>query len=110
MVYANDNILATILSTDENKTAQLQKVADFTWKCTSDTGIEITCEVMEQGIIRYNIEGTRSGFRFCYSSKEKKIIRQPRGLKRLLIFRPESWHTYADNVLDLIKDRKLVKE
>ena len=106
MVYANDNILATILHNNDSKIEQLQKVADFTWKCTSDTGIEVTCEVMEQGIIRYTIEGTRSGFRFCYSSKEKKIIRQPRGLKRMQIFEPKSWHTYADDVLALIKERK----
>lgn len=108
MIYANENILATLLSTDENKINQLEKVGNMTWNLTSDDGLMVTVEVMEKHIIRYTLDGTRSGIRFCWSVDEQKIIRQPRGLKRNPLFKPDSFHTFAFDVVDKARQRRSI--
>lgn len=86
MVYANKRFLSYALSTDLKKIEQVEKMAEITFTCTSDSGMRVEVETMENHIIRFTVEGTRCKIRFCWSVDEQRIIRQPRGLKRDPIF------------------------
>jgi len=108
MVYANENILASILSTDLKKIEQVEKIGEISEWLTSDDGIHCEMEVMEKNIIRYTLTGTRCGLRFCWSVPEQKIVRQPRGLKRCQIFKPASFHVFAWDVAKKARERMAV--
>ena len=109
MVYANKRFLGYALSTDVKKIEQVEKMAEITFTCTSDYGMRVEVESMENHIFRFTVEGTRCKIRFCWSVDEQRIIRQPRGLKRDSIFRG-SWifHGWLDEIaIDARKIRTL---
>lgn len=73
--------IALILKHNPQKVAQLEKVGDITVHMTSDDHVNIDIELYDNNIVRYLIEGTRSGCTMTVDMKTMKVIRKPRNLR-----------------------------
>lgn len=71
------NELAFILATNPQLMEKFVKLQDRLYILTSDCGIDIKCELYDNGILSYIINGLRSQIRITYDTQNKKIIRKP---------------------------------
>lgn len=69
--------LAFILATNPQVMENFVKLQDRLYILTSDCGIDIKCELYDNGILSYIINGLRSQIRITYDTQNKKIIRKP---------------------------------
>lgn len=65
----------------EDKIRQLKAVQSISMTCTSDDHIKVDCEMYNDGIVRYLIEGTRSGMTITVNTRTNEIVRKPRNAK-----------------------------
>lgn len=75
----------------ENKINQLKAVQEISMLCTSDDHINITCEMLPDGIVRYLISGTRSGMTLTVDTRKNEITRKPRGAAPWYTCKAECW-------------------
>ena len=73
--------IARILAGNTEKIKQLEKVEDISFHLTSDDGVDITCELYDNNIVRYLIKGTRCGMTITANTLTNEIMRKPRCIK-----------------------------
>lgn len=73
--------IARILTGNTEKIRQLEKIEDISCHLTSDDGIDITCELYDNNIVRYLIKGTRCGMTITANALTNEIMRKPNGIK-----------------------------
>ena len=73
--------IARIIRNNEKKIEQLEKVQGITMNCTSDDHIRIKCEMYQNNIVRYLIEGTMSGMTITANTLTNEITRKHRNEK-----------------------------
>lgn len=83
--------IALLIWDKEKKLEQLDKVQGITVRCTSDDHINIICEIHHDGIVRYLIEGTRSGMTVTADTETREIVRLPRGSKACITCETDMW-------------------
>ena len=90
--------IANIIAMEPEKYRQLEKVQGISVHLTSDDGIDITLKMYAGSIVRYLIEGTRSKMTITYNTKEKKIVRKPRGQEPI-----NTSYLYNRNCCDILR-------
>ena len=69
--------IVNIIKGNSKKINQLETVQDITFTCTSDDHINIICELYHGNIVRYVINGTRSGMVITADALTGEIVRKP---------------------------------
>ena len=92
--------IARIIRNKENKIEQLDKVQSISIHCTSDDHIRIKCELYHGNIVRYLIEGTRSGMTITADALTNEIVRKPRNEKAWYEAEVDCW---ASDILALVR-------
>ena len=85
------NNIAALIRGNEKKIEQLVKVQEITMVCTSDDHLNITCEMYDNNIVRYLLNGTRSGMVVTANTATKEIIRKPNGIKPWQVAETDCW-------------------
>lgn len=70
--------IARIIKGNQKKIEQLNKVQSISINCTSDDHIRIKCELYMNNVVRYLIEGTRSGMTITANTLTNEIVRKHR--------------------------------
>ena len=100
--------IANIIKNDSKKIKQLEAVQSISVNCTSDDHINIKCELYYSGIVRYLIEGTRSGMTVAAIAATGEIVRKKRGEKPWCECETDCW---ASDILEIVRgmERKSYK-
>lgn len=91
--------IANILRSNPIKLNQMKTVQDICYHLTSDDGIWITAELYNNNIVRYLIQGTRSGMTITAHTLTNSITRKPIGVKP---WATRIIDTRVSNILDRI--------
>ena len=94
--------IARIIRNNDKKIEQLQKVQGISINCTSDDHIRIKCELYQNNIARYLIEGTRSGMTITANTLTNELTRKHRNEKAWYEAEIECW---AEDILKLVERR-----
>lgn len=105
--------IVRIISNNDKKIEQLEKVQSITMNCTSDDHIRIKCELYKNNIARYLIEGTMSGMTITANTLTNEITRKHRNEKAWYEAEVDCWpkheHTrlqvcsFIDHLLSLLR-------
>lgn len=89
--------IAVLIWDKPDKLAQLEKVQDISIHLTSDDGLRIMCEVYAGNVVRYLVQGTRSGMTITANSITREMMRKPRNSKP--VYRKETYCIFAGDIM-----------
>ena len=78
--YTNERYFAYVLSHSADKIRIFENTAARV-EAFNGYSLGLSVDVMEHGIIRFNVSGCRSSMTVCWDINKHEVIRQPRGLK-----------------------------